>query len=136
MSDIDEEISTRHLRDRVGVGIHDCISRGYPTLKKQHTLEVGTPEHQDHLRKIWRQQHKTHEAESVKWAERGYQYPPPAYSPFPEELRDLTCGAKTRAGTPCKRRDLFRSGRCKLHGGLSTGPKGASGRPDTSHLEP
>ena len=25
--------------------------------------------------------------------------------------------------TPCKRRDLYRSGRCKLHGGLSTGPR-------------
>jgi len=43
--------------------------------------------------------------------------------PFPEECRDLRCGAKTRAGTPCKRRDLYASGRCKLHGGLSTGPK-------------
>ena len=43
--------------------------------------------------------------------------------PMPDELRDLTCGAKTRAGTPCKRRDLYKSGRCRLHGGLSTGPK-------------
>lgn len=43
--------------------------------------------------------------------------------PFPEECRDLRCGAKTRTGTPCKRRDLYASGRCRLHGGLSTGPK-------------
>lgn len=43
--------------------------------------------------------------------------------PFPKECRDLRCGAKTRAGTPCKRRDLYASGRCRLHGGLSTGPK-------------
>lgn len=43
--------------------------------------------------------------------------------PFPDECRDLRCGAKTRAGTPCKRRDLYDSGRCRLHGGLSTGPK-------------
>jgi len=40
------------------------------------------------------------------------------------------CGAKTRKGTPCqappvwdKERDRPRNGRCKLHGGLSTGPK-------------
>jgi len=46
----------------------------------------------------------------------------PAYPPFPDELREMSCGAKTRAGTPCKRRDLFSSGRCRLHGGLSTGP--------------
>lgn len=43
--------------------------------------------------------------------------------PFPDECRGLRCGAKTRAGTPCKRRDLYDSGRCRLHGGLSTGPK-------------
>lgn len=49
-------------------------------------------------------------------------------APFPEELRGLTCGARTRAGTPCKRTDLMRSGRCKLHGGLSTGPRSKAGK--------
>jgi hypothetical protein len=39
----------------------------------------------------------------------------------------LTCGAKTRAGTACKRRDIQCNGRCRLHGGLSTGPKTAEG---------
>lgn len=34
------------------------------------------------------------------------------------------CGAKTRKGTPCQCKQLFRGGRCKFHGGLSTGPKG------------
>ncbi|WP_370601056.1 HGGxSTG domain-containing protein [Pseudomonas nitroreducens] len=49
---------------------------------------------------------------------------PPPRPPFPEELRGLCCGARTRAGTPCKRRDLYASGRCnKLHGGMSTGPR-------------
>jgi len=43
--------------------------------------------------------------------------------PLPDECHNLRCGAKTRSGTPCKRRDLYASGRCKLHGGLSTGPK-------------
>ncbi|WP_370638070.1 HGGxSTG domain-containing protein [Croceicoccus sp. Ery15] len=43
-------------------------------------------------------------------------------------LAGLTCGATTRGGTPCKRRDLYRSGRCKLHGGLSTGPRTAKGK--------
>ena len=38
------------------------------------------------------------------------------------------CGARTRAGTPCKRRDLYYSGRCKLHGGLSTGPTTSEGK--------
>lgn len=47
---------------------------------------------------------------------------------FPEECRGMICSAQTRAGTPCKRRDLYRSGRCKLHGGLSTGPRTAKGK--------
>ena len=48
--------------------------------------------------------------------------------PFPEELRDLSCGARTRKGTPCKLTSLFRSGRCKFHGGMSTGPKTKEGK--------
>ncbi|WP_424543646.1 HGGxSTG domain-containing protein [Sphingopyxis granuli] len=47
---------------------------------------------------------------------------------FPPQCSDMTCGARTRTGTPCKRRDLYRSGRCKLHGGLSTGPRTAKGK--------
>ena len=61
------------------------------------------------LRALWRQ-----------WCDHGGDFPP--------ECRDMTCGAKTRAGTPCKRRDIYRSGRCKLHGGLSSGPKTAKGK--------
>jgi hypothetical protein len=47
---------------------------------------------------------------------------------FPDMARDLRCGARTRAGTPCLRRDLQSNGRCRLHGGLSTGPKTDAGR--------
>lgn len=41
---------------------------------------------------------------------------------------DGQCGAKTRAGTPCKQKagwgtDHVGTGRCKLHGGKSTGAK-------------
>lgn len=47
---------------------------------------------------------------------------------LPEDLWNLRCGAKTRAGAPCKMKVLYRSGRCKLHGGLSTGPKSEEGK--------
>jgi hypothetical protein len=50
------------------------------------------------------------------------------YPPLPAALRDLTCGAKTRSGQPCSRTDLYESGRCKLHGGLSTGPLSDAGK--------
>ena len=45
-----------------------------------------------------------------------------------EFLKREYCGAKTRAGTPCKRKDLYENGRCPLHGGLSTGPKTPGGK--------
>ena len=38
------------------------------------------------------------------------------------------CGAKTRQGSPCKRPANKRNGRCRLHGGQSTGLKTAEGR--------
>lgn len=56
----------------------------------------------------------------------------PSYPPYPNESIDLTCGAKTRKGTPCKRKDLYACGRCRLHGGLSTGPKTMEGKKRSS----
>lgn len=38
------------------------------------------------------------------------------------------CGAKTRKGSPCKNTRLYPNGRCKNHGGLSTGPKTEAGK--------
>ena len=45
-----------------------------------------------------------------------------------KQPRSQTCGAKTRTGAPCKNTRLYPSGRCKNHGGLSTGPKTEDGR--------
>ena len=39
-----------------------------------------------------------------------------------------SCGAKTRSGSPCKKIPLAGKRRCRLHGGLSTGPKTAEGK--------
>ena len=38
------------------------------------------------------------------------------------------CGARTRKGSPCKARAVSGAARCRLHGGLSTGPKTTEGR--------
>jgi len=38
------------------------------------------------------------------------------------------CGARTRKGVPCAARVVEGKGRCRLHGGLSTGAKTAEGR--------
>jgi hypothetical protein len=80
------------------------------------------------LRRKLKKHYQESERVFALWRERGYQYPPPKTVPFPDECRGMTCGARTRAGTPCKRVDLYRNGRCKLHGGLSTGPKTLEGR--------
>jgi hypothetical protein len=37
------------------------------------------------------------------------------------------CGAQTRKGTPCMAPALT-NGRCRMHGGLSTGPTSIEGR--------
>jgi hypothetical protein len=42
---------------------------------------------------------------------------------------DLICGAKgKRTGKPCPSKALYANGRCRHHGGLSTGPKTPEGR--------
>jgi hypothetical protein len=38
------------------------------------------------------------------------------------------CGALTRRGTLCECKKLYKNGRCKFHGGLSTGPKTPEGK--------
>jgi hypothetical protein len=99
-------------------------------------------ERQDQLRKLWklcythcdrairrfckRTGFDVEEVERAPWRymmEEGLELPS-----FPDVLSELTCGAKTRKGTPCKRRDLYRSGRCKFHGGMSTGPTSEEGK--------
>lgn len=85
---------------------------------------MSTPE----LRRRFRQYHSECRRIAAAWEARGYQYPPPRYPPIPPELATLACGAKTRKGTPCKLTSIYLSGRCKYHGGLSTGPKTPEGK--------
>ena len=42
-------------------------------------------------------------------------------------MKGERCGARTRRGTPCQCKAM-RNGRCKFHGGLSTGPKSQAGK--------
>lgn len=45
-----------------------------------------------------------------------------------DSKRRVLCGAKTRKGTSCQNKSEPGRKRCKLHGGMSTGPKTAEGR--------
>ncbi|WP_460727339.1 HGGxSTG domain-containing protein [Lysobacter rhizosphaerae] len=38
------------------------------------------------------------------------------------------CGAQTRKGTPCQAKGRLKGGRCKWHGGCSTGPRSREGK--------
>ena len=60
-------------------------------------------------------------------------HPPQPLRPSKEERP--RCGARTRAGGRCQARALWhpgelapRNGRCRMHGGLSTGPRTEEGR--------
>jgi hypothetical protein len=66
------------------------------------------------------------------YLEHGVWPPPPilpSYPEFPAECFDIRCGAKAHSsGEPCRSKDIHKNGRCRFHGGLSTGPKTAEGK--------
>lgn len=47
---------------------------------------------------------------------------------FGQDWPGKRCGARTKAGTPCQRAAVKRTGRCTRHGGKSTGPRTVEGR--------
>lgn len=64
-----------------------------------------------------------------KWEEIAFRSPAPELPAFHLSLSALRCGARTKAtGQPCKRTDTFANGKCKYHGGKSTGPKTVEGK--------
>ena len=85
---------------------------------------MGTPEQRKAFKKYWQKEERIWR----EWEKRNFGDPIPEGNPFPDEFRGMTCSAKTRAGTPCKRIDLEANGRCKLHGGISTGPRTTEGK--------
>lgn len=87
---------------------------------------MSTPEQRRRLRDYYAALHHWHD----EWVAAGYPHASRFTSPpqIPSDLAALQCGAKTRQGHPCKRTDIYLSGRCKFHGGLSTGPKTPEGR--------
>jgi len=63
-----------------------------------------------------------------EWLKYGNYHQRPQMEPLPDDLKALRCGAKTKAGTPCKQKTIYINGRCKWHGGLSTGAKTEEGK--------
>ena len=46
--------------------------------------------------------------------------------PVTDDPSSCSCGARTRSGSPCRNMPM-RNGRCRMHGGASTGPRTAEG---------
>jgi hypothetical protein len=44
-----------------------------------------------------------------------------------KKLQEI-CGAKNRKGLPCQCKLLLKGGKCKFHGGMSTGPRTEAGK--------
>ncbi len=53
----------------------------------------------------------------------------PCLPVYPPECVGMICGAWGRSkGRPCQIKEIYRNGRCRFHGGLSTGPKTLEGK--------
>ncbi|MES1999320.1 MAG: HGGxSTG domain-containing protein [Pseudomonadota bacterium] len=50
------------------------------------------------------------------------------YEVKPSGISKRICGARKKDGSPCRSKSLHRGGKCKFHGGLSTGAKTPEGR--------
>mgnify|MGYP003651844365 CR=1 FL=1 len=93
-------------------------------------MNYGTPE----LRKTLKAHYREHQQVAAQWRAVGYARACMVSGPpFPEECRGMRCGARTRAGTPCKNLSIEGNGRCKFHGGLSTGPRTPEGKRRSAH---
>ena len=83
-------------------------------------------------RKRFRAYHEESTRIFKAWFDAGFPRPYPKSTELPADLVGLQCGAKTRAGPPCKLNSIYLNGRCKFHGGLSTGPKTEEGKRKSS----
>ena len=59
----------------------------------------------------------------------------PGWPRWPDlaQFEGLRCGARAKSsGKPCRLTEIYSNGRCKFHGGCSTGPKTAEGKAASS----
>jgi hypothetical protein len=86
-------------------------------------------ENQQRISKIRRSWLRKYHRHAKAWRQMYGDYiPVPLWPPQPAEIVGLPCGARTRAGAACRRKGMYPSGRCVLHGGRSTGPKTLKGK--------
>lgn len=98
-----------------------------PKLHNDKAIVLDPPPGPGDRRKLYKAFNAAHDQAFQRWIDSGYR--PGHHLPeMPEELAGMQCGARTRAGTPCKRTGIYDNGRCRNHGGMSTGPKTPEGK--------
>lgn len=95
----------------------------------QNVTSAADP--QAELRRLWVRVMKAHNKARKAADAAGLFWGDPRYPRGPDmaPFVDLRCGAKgKRTGKPCPHTGIYSNGRCKWHGGLSTGPTTAEGK--------
>lgn len=92
----------------------------------KRSIHVPSVDRQEAIRSAWVRYWKVWHAHVERYPDSG------SFPPAPAVFGELRCGALNRAGEPCGRRDLYSCGRCRLHGGLSSGPKTDEGKSRSS----
>lgn len=93
-------------------------------------MNYGTPEKRKLMSRYYREVNEWSERRDAFMEKTGLlwnDFPEPSLD-YPEEIRGMMCGAKNRKGTQCKQLSLYTNGRCKFHGGASTGPRTRKGK--------
>ncbi len=103
-----------------------------PELRRRLKAWYKECERVDALRQYLTRSEEMAERRALFFIDTGQIPPPlvlPDYPEFPPECVGMICGAKAKStGEPCKSKEIHRNGRCKFHGGLSTGPKSLAGK--------
>ena len=118
-------IATTNLGERC----KNAPTKGF-ALCRNHLRQWGLQELSDNLIDLARISFKAFIKRKRRWEANhpGENFP----EPLPLNFHWIICGAKTRSGGLCKRHDIQINGRCRLHGGLSTGPKTVEGKKRSS----
>lgn len=96
------------------------------TRKDIIVMNYSTPEKRKRFKDYSKASHERFKA----WCDAGFNSnTKPVGVRMPDNLVDMCCGAKTKGtGLPCKQKAIYSNGRCKLHGGCSTGPRTKEGK--------
>jgi hypothetical protein len=111
----------------IKTGIMEITDKGRRRLLKEYWAEISCVEALRHRIGI-----ADAKCRADFFIDHGY-WPSPLVLPslpvFPPECVGMICGGKgRRSGRPCQCKEIYPNGRCKWHGGASTGPKTAEGK--------